>query len=97
MSDWGSGATVSITIKNNSTTAIDGWNLAWQFGGNQKITTLWNGAYTQSGTAVTVKNTAYNAVIAAGATVSIGFNLSYSDFNVKPTEFTLNGTACTIY
>jgi endoglucanase len=97
MYDWGSGATVSITIKNNSATPIDGWILAWQFGGNQKITNMWNGAYTQSGTAVTVKNTAYNGTIAAGDTVSIGFNLSYSGSNAKPTGFSLNGTVCSTY
>jgi hypothetical protein len=33
--DWGSGATVSITIKNNGAAAINGWTLAWNFTGNQ--------------------------------------------------------------
>jgi endoglucanase len=94
MNDWGGGATVSITIKNNGTVAIDGWTLAWSFPGNQTITNAWNGAYTQSGTAVTFQNMAYNSIIAAGGTVSFGFNLSYSGTNAQPTGFTLNGVAC---
>jgi arabinoxylan arabinofuranohydrolase len=92
--DWGSGASVSITIKNNGATAINGWTLAWSFAGNQKITNLWNGTYTQNGTAVTVKNAPYNGTIPARGSVNLGFNISYSGANGKPTGFTLNGTAC---
>jgi endoglucanase len=96
MYDWGSGATVSITIKNNGTTAIDGWRLVWQFAGNQKITNLWNATYTQSGTEVTVNNESYNAAIPAGGSISFGFNLNYNGTNNKPTAFTVNGSSCTV-
>jgi len=94
--DWGSGATVNITIKNNGTTAINGWTLAWEFPGNQKITNMWNGTHTQSGNAVTVKNMSYNGTIPAGGNVTFGFNLSYSGSNPKPVSFTLNGTPCQV-
>lgn len=91
--DWGNGATVNVTIKNNGTSAINGWQLAWAFPGNQKITNLWNGSYTQNGANVTVTNLSYNNVIpAGGGTVNFGFNISYSGSNTKPTSFTLNGT-----
>jgi glucuronoarabinoxylan endo-1,4-beta-xylanase len=95
-SDWGSGATVSVTIKNNSAAALNGWTLAWNFAGNQTITNIWNATYTQSGTAVTVKNASYNSAIPAKGSVSFGFNIAYSGVNAKPTDFTLNGTACQI-
>jgi hypothetical protein len=87
--DWGTGATVSVTITNNSTTAINGWTLGWTFPGNQKITNLWNGSYTQNGASVSVSNQSYNSTIPAGGTVSFGFNISYSGTNAKPTSFTL--------
>jgi cellulase/cellobiase CelA1 len=93
-SDWGNGATVSITIKNNTAVAIDGWTLAWNFAGNQTITNLWNGTYTQSGTVTTVKNASYNKSIPAKGSVNFGFNISYSGTNVKPTGFVLNGITC---
>ncbi|HYH04977.1 MAG TPA: cellulose binding domain-containing protein, partial [Bacillota bacterium] len=92
--DWGSGATVNITIKNNGTSAINGWTIAWNFAGNQKISNLWCGTYTQSGTAVTVKDAGYNGTIAPGGTVNFGFNINYSGVNAKPTAFTVNGVAC---
>ena len=67
-----------------------------EFSGNQKITNLWNGNYTQNGTEVSVKNSVYNATIAVGSSVSFGFNISYSGTNSKPTTFTLNGSPCQV-
>ncbi|HEX3043304.1 MAG TPA: glycoside hydrolase family 11 protein [Bacillota bacterium] len=96
-SDWGTGATINVTIKNNTGAAVNGWTLAFTFPGNQTITNLWNGTYTQSGATVSVKNAASNAYIPAnGGSVNFGFNLKYSGTNAKPLSFTLNGTACTI-
>ncbi len=96
--DWGAGATVSVTIKNNTAAAVNGWTLVWTFAGNQTITQIWNAADTQSGATVTVKNMSYNNVIGAnGGTQGFGFNLSYSSANAKPVAFTLNGTSCTLY
>lgn len=93
--DWGSGATVNIVINNPTTTAINNWTLAWSFPGNQTITNLWNGAYTQTGQAVSVSNLSYNGSIPAnGGSVNFGFNMNYSGANVAPTAFTLNGVAC---
>jgi endoglucanase len=94
VNDWGSGATVSITVKNNSAKALAGWAVAWTFPGNQKIVNIWNAVHSQSGSEVTVKSTAYNAQLPAGGSVSFGFNLTYSGSNARPTEFTLNGIAC---
>lgn len=96
--DWGTGATITVTIKNNSSTAVNGWNLAFTFPGNQKISNLWNGSYTQNGASVSVKDAGYNANIPAnGGTQSFGFQINYSGTNAKPTSFTLNGAACTTY
>jgi cellulose 1,4-beta-cellobiosidase len=93
--DWGSGATINVTVKNNGTTAINGWTLAWTFAGNQAINQMWSAAYTQSGASVSVTNLGYNGNLPAnGGTATFGFNLSYSGSNVSPTNFTLNGTAC---
>lgn len=94
--DWGTGATVNVTITNNDSTAINGWTLGWSFPGNQKITNMWNASYTQSGASVTATNLSYNSTIPAnGGKVSFGFNLSYSGTNAKPAGFTLNGSGPT--
>jgi hypothetical protein len=92
MNDWENGATVNMTITNNGATDIDGWTLTWTFPGNQRITGLWNGSYTQAGAAVTVKNLSYNSTIPArGGVVSLGLNLSYTGSNAKPTNMAVNG------
>lgn len=96
-SDWGNGATISVTIINKTTEAVNGWTLAWTFPGNQTITNLWNAAFTQSGAAVSLKDAGFNASIPAnGGSVNFGFNLNYSGSNPKPVSFTLNGTACQV-
>lgn len=93
--DWGSGATVGVTIINNGNTAVNGWQLTWSFPNNQQITNLWNGTHTQNGAAVAVTNASYNATIPAnGGSVNFGFNIVYSGTNNNPTSFSLNGTAC---
>ncbi|MBN1313421.1 MAG: glycoside hydrolase family 3 C-terminal domain-containing protein [Anaerolineae bacterium] len=93
--DWGSGATVSVTVRNNGTSIINGWTITWTFPGNQQITNLWNGSYSQSGASVSVSNANWNATIGAnGGTTSFGFNLVYSGTNAVPPNFTLNGTHC---
>ncbi|MBN1312133.1 MAG: glycoside hydrolase family 6 protein, partial [Anaerolineae bacterium] len=93
--DWGSGATVNVAITNAGTTAVNGWTLDWTFPGNQQITNLWNGSYTQSGASVSVSNAAWNGNIAANeGSTSFGFNLAYSGTNAEPTNFVLNGIAC---
>ncbi|HYH02256.1 MAG TPA: cellulose-binding domain-containing protein, partial [Bacillota bacterium] len=96
MNDWGSGATVTVTIKNNSTSVVDNWKLEFSFPGNQKITNLWCGKYSQSGAVVSISGEAWNSSIPAGGSVNFGFNLLYSGTNAKPTAFTLNGAACQV-
>ncbi len=96
--DWGNGATINVTIKNNGSSAINGWTLNWTFPGNQKITNLWNGSYTQNGATVTVQNLSYNGTIPAnGGTVNFGFNISYTGSNTSPVNFALNGNPCSTY
>ena len=90
---WGTGATVSLTIKNNGSSAVDGWNVSFTYSGDQKITNAWNCKYTQSGSTVTLTNEAYNASIPAGGSVTVGFNITYSGTNTAPTVFSVNSSS----
>ncbi|MFN8490867.1 MAG: glycosyl hydrolase family 18 protein [Caldilineaceae bacterium] len=92
--DWGSGFNTNVVISNRSANALSSWKLTWTFPGNQKISTLWNGNYTQSGAAVNVTNAGWNGAISSGGSVSIGFGASYTGSNQPPTNFTVNGVAC---
>ena len=94
-SQWTGGFVASVTIANNGSSAINGWTLAFTFPGDQKITSAWNGAESQSGENVSITNESYNATIPAGGNTSLGFQGTWTSSDAAPTAFTINGTACT--
>ncbi|WP_213454794.1 GH12 family glycosyl hydrolase domain-containing protein [Rhizomonospora bruguierae] len=90
---WNNGFTGDVTI-NAGSSAVNGWTLTFKFPGNQQITSAWNATVTQSGQSVTAKNVSYNGSIPANGSTSFGFQGTYSGTNGNPTNFALNGTAC---
>jgi hypothetical protein len=83
-------ALVKVAVTNNRTTAIKGWTLSWDFPGDQQITWMWNGTYTQDNTKVTITNSPFNSRISARRSINIYFYINYSGSNDKPTNFTFN-------
>jgi poly(hydroxyalkanoate) depolymerase family esterase len=94
-SAWNTGLTASVTITNTGGTAINGWKLGFTLPGGQSITNGWGATYAPASGAVTATNAAYNATLAPGASVSIGYQASHTGNSASPGAFTLNGTACT--
>ncbi|MBR8638746.1 glycoside hydrolase family 6 protein [Streptomyces tuirus] len=92
---WSTGFTAAVTITNNSA-AKSSWSVKWSYAGNQQITSGWNAKISQSGAAVTASNENYNAQLATGASVSFGFQGSYSGSNAIPATFTLDGVTCNV-
>jgi hypothetical protein len=90
----------TIAIKNNGSTALSNWSLAWSFANGQTISGSWNGAVTQSGANVTVSEQAgqtWENIPAGGSYTGFGFNGTWNGVtNAKPAAFSLNGTACTV-
>ncbi len=95
---WQGGFGATLTITNTGSATINGWNLQFSFANGQTITQLWNGSFSQSGSAVTITNLSYNAVIAPGGTLSSapGFNGAWNGSNSAPTSFKLNSVACSV-
>jgi O-glycosyl hydrolase len=91
---WQGGFTANVTIADTSSTAINGWTLAFAFPGDQKITSAWSGTATQSGENVTVTNASYNGQIPAAGSTSLGFQGTWATSDASPTSFSVNGTAC---
>ena len=81
---WTGGFQADVLITNTGATAVSGWQLLWAFGGDQKISNIWNATGTQSGTHVTINNAGYNGTIAAGASTDIGLTGTYSTSNAAP-------------
>ncbi|MDO0917113.1 PHB depolymerase family esterase [Streptomyces sp. DT2A-34] len=92
---WNTGLTASVTITNTSTTAINGWQLGFALPAGQTITNGWGATYTPASGAVTATSASYNAALAPGASVSIGYQANHTGNSAAPGAFTLNGTACT--
>jgi poly(hydroxyalkanoate) depolymerase family esterase len=93
-SEWAGGFTAQVVIGNTSTTAISSWSLTWTWPGDQKITSNFNGGFSQTGQNATLTNASYNGSIAAGGSVSVGFQGTWTSNDTSPTSFSLNGAAC---
>jgi hypothetical protein len=92
--DWGTGFNADVRIENYTGAPVNGWSLAWTFGGNQTVVNSWNGVFSQSGANVSVANASWNAAISNGGSTSFGFQAAYSGGNPVPTVFRLNGLTC---
>jgi len=90
-SDWGTGFGGQWTVKNTGTSAISSWTVEWDFPSGTSVTSAWDADVTNSGTHWTAKNKSYNGTIAAGASVSFGFNGAGSG---SPSNCLLNGGSC---
>jgi hypothetical protein len=92
---WNNGLTANITLTNTGGSAINGWNLAFTLPSGQTITGGWNATYSPTSGRVTATNASYNASLAPGASVSIGFQATHSGNNGAPSAYALNGSTCT--
>jgi hypothetical protein len=88
LNSWPGSYQGQVVVKDTGTSPKNGWKVAWTFPGNQQITTLFNGAYTQSGQQVTVSNVSYNASIPAGGSVNFGFIANVTGTNAAPASIT---------
>jgi endoglucanase len=95
VSQWPGGFTATVTVANTSTAPLSSWRLAFAFPAGQRVTSGWGATWTQDGANVTAANLDYNASIAPGGSVRIGFNGSWSGSNPSPAVFTVNDNPCT--
>ncbi|AQZ68099.1 Chitinase [[Actinomadura] parvosata subsp. kistnae] len=89
------GFTANITLKNTGD-PLTSWSLAFDYPttGQKYTPSGWGANWSQSGTTVTGTNMSYNGSLATGASVSIGFNGTWTGTNPNPTSFKVNNTTC---
>ncbi|MEV7627052.1 cellulose binding domain-containing protein [Actinoplanes sp. NPDC089786] len=92
---WSTGLTVNLTVTNTGGSAINGWNLAFTLPAGQSITNGWNATYSPASGRVTATDAGYNAGLAPGASVTVGFQATHNGNNGAPTAYALNGSSCT--
>jgi cellulase/cellobiase CelA1 len=93
---WNNGLTENITITNTGGQAVNGWTLVFTLPAGQSITSGWNAVYSPASGQVSARNMTYNAVLAPGASTTIGFQATHTGNTARPAAFTLNGTTCAI-
>ncbi|HEX3787197.1 MAG TPA: PHB depolymerase family esterase [Pseudonocardiaceae bacterium] len=94
ISAWNTGLTAAITVTNTGSATINGWSLVFTLPSGQTITSGWNATYAPASGRVTATNASYNAAIAPGTSVSIGFQANQTGNAGAPPSFTLNSAAC---
>ncbi|WP_284743788.1 cellulose binding domain-containing protein [Amycolatopsis sp. RTGN1] len=88
--DWASGFVGGIHVVSADPTTD--WTLTFTWPtARQRVTSGWNGTWTQEGSAVKVTS---SGSLAGGA--DVGFVADYGGPNILPTAFRLNGTLCSV-
>ena len=90
--DWGSGRTVDMVITNTGTTSINGWSVSFPWQGTG--VSMWNATSTVSSGTLTARNLSWNAALAPGASVPVGFTDSGSF--VMPATCTASTGPCQV-
>jgi hypothetical protein len=93
-SDWGTGYEATYRIANAGTVSTTSWTLEFDLPSTARITSLWEGTFTQAGNHVTVRNAAWNGTIAPGGSVAPCFDVAYTGTFVAPANCLINGGSC---
>jgi GH18 family chitinase len=88
---WETSFNANLVLRNDSSSPVNGWAIS--FGYEPVITSLWNGDMTVKDNLYIVTDLGWNASIAPGAEISIGFQANGA-FTDQFTSCELNGGAC---
>ncbi|MGC5224254.1 glycoside hydrolase family 6 protein [Micromonospora sp. DT81.3] len=83
----------ALVVQNNGTTTTDPWTLSWSFEGDQKVTRVVGGSYSQTGADLTVTGTKLLPKLAPGKKAAVV--LTGKGAADAPWLFFLNGEPCT--
>ncbi len=92
-SDWGSGRTVSVVVRNLGATAVNGWSITMPWQGTNVAP--WNAVASARNGSETFTNEAWNGQIPAGGSTSFGFNESGAVSTPLTCAATVAGAATT--
>lgn len=82
---WPGHYQVNVTVRNGTGSRLTGWTVRWQLPAGHSIDNLWNGDLVRDGSAVTVSDVGWNALVQPGESTSFGFNATGSGDDPPPT------------
>lgn len=95
-SGWSGGYTGQYVVTNDTAGAQKGWTLEFDLPAGTKLSSLWNGESTVSGSHVTVRPASWDKELAAGKSVTVGFVTSADGTAADPTGCVINGAKCSV-
>ncbi|MEU3459877.1 cellulose binding domain-containing protein [Streptomyces sp. NPDC006733] len=95
-SGWTGGYTGQYEITNSSDTALAGWTLSFDLPAGTTLSSLWNGKATASGQHITVTPESWNATVAPGAKVDVGFVAASAGTAADPVNCLINDAKCSV-
>ncbi|MCA6092176.1 cellulose binding domain-containing protein [Streptomyces sp. SCA3-4] len=93
---WAGGYTGQFVVTNGTGKALNGWTLTFELPAGTKITSLWNGKHTVSGRSVTVEPESWNAALAPGASVTVGFVAAGEGTGTGPVSCRITNGRCSL-
>lgn len=91
-SEWNTGFTASIALKNETASTINGWTVNWKYSSNT-VASGWNATITGANP-YTATNLSWNSAISPGQTISFGFQGVKNSSTVE--RPTVSGSLCAI-
>ncbi|MGQ4351767.1 glycoside hydrolase family 18 protein [Streptomyces drozdowiczii] len=95
-SGWTGGYTGSYVVTNDTGAAKNDWTLEFDLPAGTKLSSLWNGEHTVSGSHVTVRPASWNKQLAAGQSVTVGFVAASDGTAADPTGCLIDGAKCSV-
>jgi hypothetical protein len=92
--DWGTGFEGKFTITNGTSSAINGWTVAFDLPAGFSVTSSWDAVRGGSGQHFTFSNPSWAPTLPAGASTTFGFNGSPGNFSGGVLNCTFNGDSC---
>ena len=90
-SDWGSGRTVAVVVRNTGTAAVNGWSITMPWQGTN--VSPWDAVGSAKNGSLTMTNAAWNGQIPAGGSVTFGFTDAGAASAPASCTATVGGTA----
>lgn len=88
---WNNGFTASVRVTNDTSSAVNGWSVNWQYSGDNRIVNSWNANFSGSNP-YTASNLSWNGNLQPGQSAEFGFQGTKG--NTAPQVPTVNGSLC---
>ncbi|VBA61465.1 cellulose-binding domain-containing protein [Mycobacterium attenuatum] len=90
-SQWNTGFVANYKIVNSGSAQLTDWKLEFDLPADESITNVWSSRLAQSGTHFVLTPEDYNRTIAAGGSISIGFQAALAGAYSAPANCLVNG------